>query len=99
MIIDDYIAYQNKYLHQFGNNTLVLLEVGSFFEYYYINDKKTGKIWNYELILKVSEVLDSVCSLKKTSKPHYMGGFPNHSIHKHLSKLLNAGFTVIIIKQ
>ena len=31
MIIDDYINYQNKYVKQFGKKTVVLLEVGSFF--------------------------------------------------------------------
>ena len=41
MIIEDYIEYQNRYVKQFGNKTIVLMEVGSFFEYYYINNKET----------------------------------------------------------
>ena len=99
MIIEDYIEYQDKYVNQFGSKTIVLMEVGGFFEYYYINNKETNEIWNFKLVRKVCEVLDSVCSLKNNKRPHYMGGFPNHSIHKHLSKLLNSGFTVITIVQ
>ena len=99
MIIDEYIEYQNKYVSQFCNKILVLMEVGSFFEYYYINNENTGEIWNYELIQEVNQVLDNICCLKKTKKEYYMGGFPKHSLRKHLTKLLNAGFTIITIEQ
>ena len=30
-IIDEYIELQNKYTNQFGNKTLVLMEIGGFF--------------------------------------------------------------------
>ena len=44
MIIEDYQEYQNKYVKEFGQNTLVLLEVGSFFEYYAIDNE--NQKWN-----------------------------------------------------
>ena len=99
MIIKEYMEYQNNHIKKFGKNTLVLMEVGSFFEYYAVNNSETNEIWNYDLMLKVTEILDATFSEKKTKYPHYMGGFPNFSLHKHLNKLLNEGFTVIIIEQ
>ena len=98
MIIEDYQEYQNKYVKEFGQNTLVLLEVGSFFEYYAIDNE--NEKWNLDIIYRVKDILDSHLSLKQNSRiSHFMGGFPNHSLDKHLNKLLNAGFTVIIIVQ
>ena len=82
-IIDEYIELQNKYTNQFGNKTLVLMEIGGFFEYYYINNKETGQVWNYQLIQKVCEVLDSICKLKKNknNQTHY-----EQSYIKYLNK-------------
>ena len=59
MIIKEYMKYQNEHLQKFGENTLVLMEVGSFFEYYAVNNPKTNEIWNYDLIIKVTEILDA----------------------------------------
>ena len=42
MIIDEYINYQNKYEKKFGEKTIVLMEVGSFFELYSKNDERNN---------------------------------------------------------
>ena len=100
MIIDDYIKYQNKYVKQFGKKTVVLLEVGSFFEYYGIDTEEYK--WVY--IKEVAAVLDAIVSRKSkkiahTNKNPLMAGFPNHAIQKHLDKLIKNGWTVILIEQ
>ena len=40
MLIDDYIDYSKKYQDIYGNKTIVLMQVGSFFEFYGIPEKK-----------------------------------------------------------
>jgi hypothetical protein len=42
MLIDDYIDYSKKYKDIYGIKTVVLMQVGSFFEFYGIPDKKLG---------------------------------------------------------
>ena len=38
MIIDDYLELQQKYEKQYGPQTVVLMEVGSFYELYGVNN-------------------------------------------------------------
>ena len=43
MIYDDYIAYCEEYVRKYGPRTVVLMEVGSFFEVYAVqNDSETS---------------------------------------------------------
>ena len=37
-IVDDYLDYQEKYQKKYGEKTIVLMEVGSFFEIYGVNN-------------------------------------------------------------
>jgi len=45
MLIDDYFEYQIKFEHKYGKKTIVLMQVGSFFEFYGVNNdqEKIGK--------------------------------------------------------
>ena len=38
-IVQDYISYTEKWKNEYGNNTVVLMQVGSFFEIYGLRDK------------------------------------------------------------
>ena len=38
-ILNSYINYRNEYIEKYGENTVVLMEVGSFFEIYGLQDK------------------------------------------------------------
>lgn len=38
MIIDDYLDYSKKYKEKYGENCVILMQVGSFFEIYTITD-------------------------------------------------------------
>ena len=54
MLIDDYLEYQSKYEKKYGSNTIVLMEVGHFFEFYGIDNQKE-KLGNVQ---EVSELLN-----------------------------------------
>ena len=41
MIIDDYLEYSKKYKAKYGDKCIVLMQVGSFFELYSIDDSIT----------------------------------------------------------
>lgn len=96
-LIDTYFSYQVKYANQYGPNTIVFMEVGSFFEIYGADSKEGGKI-----IHRISNLLNLHVSRKngkhKKDSP-YMAGFPNYALEKYVKVLLQNSFTIVIIEQ
>ena len=72
-IIDQYIDYQNKYVQEFGKNTLVLMEVGSFFEIYGINNENTkiGNVKDVCNILNIQMTRKNKSILENNKKNHH----------------------------
>lgn len=97
-LIDEYFDYHDKYQRQYGKQTLVLMQVGSFFEAYQTLDQ------GYDLS-KISSLLNVIMSRKNKSittidkKNPYMLGFPVPVITKYMKVLMEHGYTVILIEQ
>lgn len=100
-LIDDYFQYQEKYEKLYGEKTIVLMEVGKFFEIYgIVNDSvKKGRIY------EIGDIINLTIS-KKNSKTKAVGqdnplmaGFPNYAISKWSDNLLKHGYTVVLIEQ
>jgi Mismatch repair ATPase (MutS family) len=97
-LIDEYFEYQTRYEKQYGKNTLVLMQVGSFFEAYQTLDN------GYDLS-KISSMLNVILSRKNKSiatidkKNPYMLGFPVPVIGKYMRVLMENGFTIVLIEQ
>ena len=94
MLIDDYYKLQRDYTNQYGEKTIVFMQVGSFYESYSSENK------NPDLSL-ISEILNIVYTKKDKSKDDspYMLGFPVQMIHKYVRKLINQEYTVVLFKQ
>jgi len=58
MIIDDYIFYTKEYKKKYGERTIVLMQVGSFFELYSITDDTDSEIY------KVADICNITISKK-----------------------------------
>ena len=98
-ITDEYFSYHEKYTGKYGTNTVVLLEVGSFYEMYSNPDNKKGPD-----LYKISEVLNLVVTRKDKTLPLsdtnvLMSGMPNHAISKFLKLLIDNNYTVVIFNQ
>ena len=98
MIIDDYINYEIEYRKKYGEKTLILIQVGSFFELYSINENcsfmnKIGDICN----LTVTRKNKSIREIGKNNP--LMTGFPIYSIQKFIQIFLNNQYTVVLIEQ
>lgn len=97
-IHDEYLAYHEKFQKKYGDKSLVLMQVGSFYEAY--STEKRG----FDLF-KLSELLNIVCTRKDKSidviseKNPYMLGFPSVALGKFLKILIDNQFTVIVIDQ
>ena len=102
MIYDDYIAYADEYRARYGENTVVLMQVGDFFELYGVQNETDmmgadmytiGDICNLTVTRKNKSILEN-----SRSNP-LMAGFPLHALSKHSQALLDHGYTVVIIRQ
>ena len=97
-IYDEYFYYHEKYQRKFGNDTIILMQVGHFYEIYAIGDK------GYDLN-KLSDILDSQLTMKDKSKPEgptnpHLIGFPTLSLSRKIGKLVyQNGITVVIIDE
>jgi len=97
VLIDEYLALQDKYQAKYGNKTIVLYECGQFFEIYgVVNETESlGKIYEIADItnLSVSKRNNKYAAVSK--KNPLMAGFPNHSFEKWKNILLDNNYTVI----
>jgi len=98
-IYEDYAGYTATYKAKYGDTTLVMIEVGSFWEIYDC-DKHLGadmKAVSELLNIQVSKKNKSIATVS-ASNP-LMAGFPSHSLQRFLPLLLEADFTVILVSQ
>lgn len=98
-IYDDYVRYTQKYKSEYGDLTMVLIEVGSFWEIYDC-DKHLGADMK-----KVSEILNIQVTKKNKNIPQVsaanplMAGFPSHALNRFLPLLLEADLTIVLVGQ
>lgn len=98
MIIDDYLEKDIEYKNKYGANTLILMQVGSFYELYSINENcpfiyKIGDICNIQISRKNK-------AIKEVSKNNpLMAGFPTWALDKFLQILLQNNYTIVKIDQ
>ena len=103
-IYSDYFRYTKEYQERYGKNTIVLLQVGAFFEIYGLKNQKTGEINDqHSLIVSLAEVCQLNISEKKANynkdQQIVMAGFRDYTLDKYLQKLTDYGFTVPVFIQ
>ena len=100
-IINDYLELQEKFEKKYGEHTIVLMEVGSFFEIYgVVNDTvKRGRIYEVAEITNLSVSKKNSKTEPISLKNPLMAGFPNHSFDKWKNILLKNNYSIIKIEQ
>lgn len=102
-IIDDYLEYQEKYEKEYGEYTVVLMQVGHFFEAYAVDNDKERP--NADNIYRLSDVMNIQMTRKNKNisensrKNPLMIGVNIYSTDKYVQILLNANYTVVMIEQ
>lgn len=100
-IITEYINITHEYIQKYGENTILLMQVGAFFEIY-------GTKTESSLIYKGSRIEDicRVCELNISDKKIqvqnenvYMAGFRDYSLDKYLQRMVDAGYTAVVYVQ
>ena len=100
-IVSDYLELTVKYKEQYGAKTIVLMQVGAFFEVYGLKCKDTGKILRSDLSDFASLADLSVSNKQITESGMFvmMAGFRDYSIEKYLKKLQENGYTSVVYTQ
>ena len=101
MLIHEYLDYQILYEKKYGSNTLVLMQVGSFFEFYGV-DNDTEKIGNVSYIselLNIQLTRRNKAILENSRNNALMAGFPTHALKRFIQILLQNNYTIVLIEQ
>ena len=105
-LIKEYFALTKKYTEEYGAKTVVLLQVGAFFEVYgqIITPAAEGGGGVSGAVMCSGSRIDefcSICELAKANKtPGFlMAGFRDYGLDKYLKKLQEAGYTAVVYVQ
>lgn len=102
-LIKDYFKKTKELNEKYGEKSIVLMQVGSFFEVYGYK-KSNGDIYGSQIDC-FRKICEFNVSEKKNAKGNedddiiMMAGFPEYQIEKYIDKLQLNGFTVAIYKQ
>ena len=102
-LIDDYLSEQEKYEKKYGKFTIVLMQVGHFYEAYGVSNEKEKS--NDTNLYRLSDIMNIQMTRKnKNIKENNRGnplmiGVNIYSIDKYIQMLLNANYTIVIIAQ
>ena len=98
-IYEEYLQYHEKYVAKYGQKSIVLIQIGGFFEAY-------STLIRGPDLFKISEILNIVVTRKNKSintideKNPYMLGYNCLSgSNKFIKLLIDAGYTIILIEQ
>lgn len=109
----EYFKLTDQYVAKYGEKTVVLMQVGAFFEIYGLKEKVNKQPDTNFVGSKIGDI-SSICDLKLSNKKQcvdktiggsrhkydvFMGGFGISVLEKYLRKLDDAGYTSIVIKQ
>ena len=97
----DYIKHYNEYK---TSKFVFFLQVGSFYENYSWEMKSENFYLFDKQSRKTASILNMIRSYKSSKKPHTynnprMYGFPDKSKERHLERLLEEGYTIVLVSQ
>jgi DNA mismatch repair protein MutS len=102
LLTQTYFKLQKLLEKKYGENTIVLMEIGTFFEVYEVNndDEKIGKAKEIAELLNIQLTRKNKNILENSQSNPIMAGVPAVAFEKHLSRIISCSkYTIAIIKQ
>jgi DNA mismatch repair protein MutS len=99
-IVEEYLELTKKHKKEYGEKTLVLMQVGSFFEAYGLMDKDNN-IYGSNIV-KFAEINDMAISKKNIcveKQGVVMSGFGLPQLEKYIKKMQENGYTIPVYTQ
>ncbi|MDY0327876.1 MAG: DNA mismatch repair protein, partial [Arcobacteraceae bacterium] len=97
-----YFELQKLFEQKYGSNALVMMEVGTFFEVYEVNndEQQIGKAKEISEVLNIQLTRKNKNILENSTENPLMAGVPAISFDKHLARIVSEQkYTIAIIKQ
>ena len=97
-----YFKLQKMFENKYGKNAVVLMEIGTFFEVYEVNndDEQIGKAKEIAELLNIQLTRKNKSILENSPENPIMAGVPAISLEKHLARIINEQkYTIAIIRQ
>ena len=100
-VVRDYFARTVAYKAEYGPRTIVLMQVGSFFEVYGMRDLISKKITGSEIedMAKICDLNMGANHTKMEGFDIVLAGFKDAFIEKYVKKLQEQSYTVVVIEQ
>jgi len=98
----DYLQLSKTHIEKHGPKTIVLLQVGAFFEVYGFKSPTTGEIQDDTRIVEFCQICNLNMSDKKIvydGRPVIMAGFRDYSLDKYLQKITDQGYSAVVFVQ
>jgi len=102
VIFDDYVNYHNEYTKKYGEKTIILMQVGSFFEIYAVqneNESMGADIYKICDLLNIQVSRKNKAILENNKNNHLIAGFPTFGLDKFKQLLLQNNYTIVLIEQ
>ncbi len=102
LLTDIYFELQRIFEEKYGPDTVVLMEVGTFFEVYEVNndEMKIGKAKEVAELLNIQLTRKNKTILENSVANPLMAGVPTVSIDRYLSRLVQSRkYTVVMVRQ
>jgi len=101
-LIEVYLDLQVHFEKKYGKNTVVLIEIGSFFEVYGVDndEEKIGKPKEIAEILNLQLTRKNKSIQKNDAKNPLLAGFPVATFERYIGRLTEENkYTIIVVRQ
>lgn len=101
-LIEIYFDLQLQFEEKYGPNTVVIIEVGSFFEVYGVDNEtqKIGKPKEVAEILNLQLTRKNKTILHNTIKNPLLAGFPVATFDRYIQRLIQENkYTIVVVRQ
>ena len=102
LLTQTYFDLQRFFEEKYGSDTVVFMEIGTFYEVYEINndDEQIGKAKEMAELLNIQLTKKNKSIVENSDKNPLLAGVPAVSFERYLSRLISEQkYTVIVVKQ
>ena len=102
LLTESYFDLQEYFEEKYGSDTVVFMEIGTFFEVYEVNndEQQIGKAKEIAELLNIQLTKKNKSILENSAKNPLLAGVPAVSFERYLSRLIQEQkYTVVVVKQ
>ena len=102
LLTQSYFELQRFFEEKYGDDSVVFIEIGSFFEVYEINNEKeqVGKAKEVAELLNIQLTKKNKNIVENSDKNPLLAGVPTVSFERYLNRLISEQkYTIIVVKQ